>query len=876
MKRLLLIPLFLLLSKLSIAEHITGGEMYYSFGGMIGDKYIYNVTLKLFRNCGGVGAPLDALAPIAVFDRTDNAMVWKSDIPLGRSEELQLTTPGKCITNAPSVCYQVGYYEFEVVLSSSIQGYTISYQRCCRINGINNLAGSGGMGATVVANIPGTRLLTTAPANSSAQFTARDTVIVCGGYPFTYSFGASDPDPGDILRYSFCDAYVGGGQGNQPAGGPNTPSPNPPSPPPYSTVSYSLGFSGESPLGPNVTIDPNTGLISGKSPAQGIYVVTVCVDEIRNGVVIATQRKDLQIKAGGCDIAKAQLDPEYFSCDGFTKSFINNSASPLINSYYWEFGDPASGVNNSSTEANPVHTYTQAGDFIIKLVTNRNQDCSDSTTAIVRVWPGFFPAFNSAGICLTNPVLFADATTTVYGVVDKWKWDFGDETSFEDTASTRSAQWKYSTIGPKDVRLIVGNSKGCIDTLIKTVGIIEKPPITLAFRDTLICVPDAVTMNATGTGVFSWTPLTNITNAGTGTPTVNPTTTTIYHVQLNEQGCINNDSVRIRVVNFVSLSTMNDTTICATDSVQLRIQSDGLRYQWTPAAAFIDATVQNPVAIAGTSNNYQVIARIGSCTAAADINVTAIPYPVASAGIDTLICYNTPAFLNGSHDGSSFNWSPTSNMLNAGTLTPTAYPVRTTQYILTSFDTRGCPKPGRDTVLVTVLPRIRPFAGNDTVVVVGQPLQLNAEGGVSYIWTPSTDLNNATIKNPVGIYNGTYDSIRYTVQVYNEANCYDTASVLVKIFKTNPYVFVPTAFTPNGDGLNDIIQPIAVGVKQINYFSIYNRWGQLVFTTTVNGKGWDGKIAGVLQGSNGYVWHVEAIDYTGKKIFLKGTTTLIR
>ena len=77
---------------------------------------------------------------------------------------------------------------------------------------------------------------------------------------------------------------------------------------------------------------------------------------------------------------------------------------------------------------------------------------------------------------------------------------------------------------------------------------------------------------------------------------------------------------------------------------------------------------------------------------------------------------------------------------------------------------------------------------------------------------------------------------------FNDAGCVDSAHVSVKVFKTNPYVFVPTAFTPNGDGLNDDVKPIAVGVKQIKYFSIYNRWGQLVFKTTTNGQGWDGTI----------------------------------
>jgi gliding motility-associated-like protein len=215
-------------------------------------------------------------------------------------------------------------------------------------------------------------------------------------------------------------------------------------------------------------------------------------------------------------------------------------------------------------------------------------------------------------------------------------------------------------------------------------------------------------------------------------------------------------------------------------------------------------------------------------------------------------------------------------LTNANTLNPIAFPPRTTEYILTVFANLGCPKPDADTVLITVLPRIIPYAGNDTLVIVGQSLQLNAEGGTGYQWIPSTGLNNPLISNPIGLYGPEIDSIRYTVLVFNAAGCVDSAFVTVVVFKTNPYVFVPTAFTPNGDGLNDVIRPIAVGVKQIKFFSVYNRWGQLLFKTSVNGKGWDGTIAGVPQGSNVFVWMVSAVDYLDKPIFLKGTVTLIR
>ena len=873
MKRIIIIFLTILyLIPQAKAEHITGGEIYYTFMEESGGNYLYSVTLKLFRNCGSIGAPLDETAAIAVYELGTNRLVKRVSQPLFTARELRLSTPGPCISNAPEVCYEVGFYNFPVELPASPNGYIIVYQRCCRINGINNIVASGNIGATYTAIIPGTSQVLSGPRNNGAKFEGVDTVIVCAGYSFTYNFGAVDPDASDVLRYSFCAAYPGGGP--SPGNGPNNTSPNPPPPPPYLGASYNFPFNGTEPLGPNVTIDPNTGIISGRAPDQGIYVVTVCVEEIRDGKIIAVQRKDLQIKSSGCDIAKPQLDPEIRQCDGYSYTFTQPN-NPLINSYYWDFGDPVSGASNVSTQQSPTHVFSSAGVYTVKVVGNRGQECSDSSIAIVRVFPGFFPAFNNAGVCIQNPVHFTDATTTNFGVVDKWQWDFG-ETGNGDVSDQQSPFYLYQSPGTKNVRLIVGNSVGCIDTLIKPVDIIDKPPITLAFKDTLICVPDVLQLQASGNGRFTWTPATNINNTNIATPTVNPTSTTTYHVQLNREGCINTDSVKVRVVTFVTITPLTDTTICLKDYVQLNVISDALQYQWTPSNTLSNPSISNPIATPTSSTVYQVTGRIGSCTASTSIRINTVPYPLANAGPDTTICYNTPAQLRGFHDGSSFNWSPAASLLNATTLNPTAYPARTQAYILSSFDTRGCPKPGRDTVLVTVLPRIIPYTGNDTMVVVGQPLQLNAQGGDSYLWIPATGLSNPAIQNPIGIYGPETDSLRYTVRVYNVAGCYDSASVKVTVFKTQPTVFVPTAFTPNGDGLNDVIRPIAVGISRINYFRIYNRWGQMVFNTTVNGHGWDGRIGGTPQASNVYVWMVSAVDYLGRPVFLKGTATLIR
>jgi gliding motility-associated-like protein len=210
-------------------------------------------------------------------------------------------------------------------------------------------------------------------------------------------------------------------------------------------------------------------------------------------------------------------------------------------------------------------------------------------------------------------------------------------------------------------------------------------------------------------------------------------------------------------------------------------------------------------------------------------------------------------------------------------LSPSAYPPRTISYILTAYNlASGCPKPSNDTVLVTVLPRIIPFAGNDTAVVVNQPLQLQASGGVNYQWIPGNYLSSPAISNPVAVFNEPASQIRYKVLVYNSIGCVDSSSLSVKVYASMPTVYVPTAFTPNHDGLNDQLRPVAVGFKYIEYFQIYNRWGQRVFETRINGAGWDGTVNGQPQASNTYVWMVKAVDFTGKAYFSKGLVTLIR
>ncbi|WP_207511153.1 gliding motility-associated C-terminal domain-containing protein [Longitalea luteola] len=859
--------LLLLLIFTARGDHITGGEMSYVFTGINNGQYVYQVTAKLFMDCYS-NRRLPNPAFFGVFNRSTGKHIIDISVPMARQDELLLSNPGPCITNPPRVCYNIGIYNFTLTLPPSQEGYIIAIQVVYRVQGINNLRpGYGNIGATYTGEIPGTGAISSGAQNHSARFNSDDMVVICANNAFSYSFAAEDKD-GDQLRYSFANAFIGGSGG----GGTNFP----PTPPPYASVPYGSSYGSDAPLGSNVKINTTTGLITGIAPGDGIYVVTVQVEEIRNGIVIATQRKDLQIRITACTIASASMPPEYMLCDDSkTISLTNMSTSPLITSTTWELIDNSGTPVFSSGNAVTSFTFPDTGTYTVKLVINRNQQCSDSMVSVAYVYPGFKPDFTINGICFKKPTQFLDASVSAYGVVDSWDWQFGDGTG-NDNSQLPSPTYTYQSMGSKSVRLIATNTKGCRDTTFKNINILDKPPLSLAFRDTLICTPDAVQLQANGNGHFSWKPGNAMVNGNTATPTVAPGTTTTYTVQLDDNGCLNHDSVKVRVVDHVTLQVMDDTTICQNDTIRLHVQSDGLKYNWTPVNQAMNATMQNPDVVTSFTTNYLVTASIGSCTSRGQVLVTTVPYPQADAGADTTICFATPARLKASTEANSFAWLPASTLSNLNILDPVARPDSSTAYILSAYDNKGCPKPGYDTVMVNVLPDINAFAGKDTAVVVGQLLQLQATGGTRYQWMPATNLSSPQIAGPSATYNTPSTGIQYKVLVYNEAGCVDSAFVKVKVFQTMPTVFVPNAFTPNRDGKNDLLRPIAVGMARIDFFQIFNRWGQLVFRTTTNEHGWDGTIAGKLQPSGAYVWMVKAVDYTGAPYVQRGTLVLIR
>ncbi len=1105
-KYLLLITLSIFCLQDICATHTKGGWMYYEYlGPGINDpnKLRYKVGLNFYVECN---TPVTELGWNFSFFSGRFPFPFLQDVPVTPALSSQILgcvsmSCYPCISNVPERCYEIRNYETIVELDPSPNGYIISKQRCCRVNGITNiLPPSSNYGATYTIKIPGTNDGPTAPFNASPQFIFNDTAVVCGDNEFSINFTASDAD-GDSLSYSFVDAYNGGSSA--------APNPGTASPPPYGIIAYQAPYSGLQPLGALASINPITGVISGIAPPQGEYVVCVLVKEYRNGINIGESRKELHLKTAPCTPLTANPNPNFTTCNGFTVNFFHNSSG--ANSVFWDFGDGTT-LADTSLMDNPVYTYTDTGTYVVTFIINPGEPCTDTARRIVKVYPGFFPGFTiSPTLCVGVPVQFTDTSRTVYGVVDSWRWDFGEIPILSDTSRLKNPVYTYPSPGATyNVKLVVTNSKGCIDSMTVPLTISDPSAVDVFPADTIYCGLDSLQLTATGTGSFNWTPNTNIIGANTATPLVFPTVLTKYYATLtNAAGCSSKDSITVTpkmdlsntiagptpiceedtitlngssnyatniswqwspaatvetptnsttrvfplittnyilttrwgnhcvatanklitvnplaipnaglspticggqqsaqlnasggntytwspptglsnpnianpvaspavttiytvsvgvtgcsktrddslIVNVIALPALtllndtlicnidtlqltttgtgnynwapnymisntaissplvspdvptkyfvtltdgygchsydsvfvdvkdrvtifagNDTTICQTDGFLINTFGDALHYKWTPATYLDYDTLKRPFARPLSTTTYNVVGNIGKCQSSDDIEIKVAPYPAANGGLDIALCPGFSVQLNAT-GGSSYLWTPVTflnnrNIPNPFSTTPTA----SVRYIVTVTDTLGCPKPVKDTVWVYVYPKVIANAGpRDTSVVIGEPLQLNAGGGFSYLWNPSTWLNNPTIKSPVSL---PQDNIKYVVTVIsNPGNCIGTDTIDVKVFKIDPDMYVPTAFTPNGDGNNDIFRPILLGMKELKYFRVYNRFGTLLYSTADIGKGWDGTYAGKGQDPATYVWMAEGVTYKGDTKFKKGYVVLIR
>ena len=782
MKKFLLISLMLCSSLASVATHTKGGWMYYEYlgrGTVNPTNYRYKIVLKVYMICDASSGQLDESVNFSFFDGQNDS--WIRDVTVRLSENPRisnctLSSCNPCISNIPSICYMIATYETEVELEARPAGYTVAYQRCCRISGILNVNNSNSVGDTWFTKIPGTTALASGPQNSSPQFVANDTAIVCAENFFTFNFTATDKE-GDSLTYEFAPAFSGGSSGN--------PAPITSAPPPFSSVPYKYPFTSTQPLGTGVSINKSTGVVSGMAPSSGVYVLTVKANEFRDGILIGSSQKSLHLQVADCFPIQATLNPTYITCDGFSLTFRNETPNSNIKAYRWEFDDPASGALNVSESANPTHVFTDTGVYRIKLFVNRGLTCSDSTISEVKVYPGFFPGFTRTGQCVNSPVSFRDTSKTKYGTVNSWRWDFGDPAETGDTSLAQHPSYVYKKAGTYTVQLTVTNELGCFKVATEKITIIDNPVVKVAFRDTAYCGNDTLQLAATAnvTGTYNWQPGPHILRSNTANPLVFPKSNTTYIVTFDAGGCRDTDTVFVQPkFDFAVTTSAVPTSICEGDTTVLSAVANYpvTDFTWSPASSVADLSNGTTQAFPKTNTTYTVSARWGNnCIATHQTAIAVKTLIKTNAGADAYVCENGTGVGLQATGGQNFSWSPATGLSNAQIANPVANPASTTTYTVTSF-TPGCQTPTTDTITITFRETPEIFMPRDTLICSIDTLLLPVSAPLAnrYTWSPAYNISNTAVASPsVSPDRPT----TYVLRIADAFNCTNTDSVFVDV-----------------------------------------------------------------------------------------------
>jgi gliding motility-associated-like protein len=311
-----------------------------------------------------------------------------------------------------------------------------------------------------------------------------------------------------------------------------------------------------------------------------------------------------------------------------------------------------------------------------------------------------------------------------------------------------------------------------------------------------------------------------------------------------------------------------DITTCADTGFTLNAGAGFASYSWSTGSA--DSAI-----FINTSGQYSILAQTLCGVQFRDtvVFVKNQVAPFAVSPFSPTVCAPDSVQFSAS-GGTSYQWQPATNFSNAGISSPRAIVSSSQDYSVHIIDAL-C---SRDTIIVIpVVARaaavIDVVKSND-VTCANDSAVLIASGGVSYSWTPNSFItrgNNGqiTVKPP--------QTITYYVQGTDAAGCKGIDSVTVTFTKTgDQQLFMPNAFTPNGDGRNDLFRPTFIGPAAKFDFRIYNRWGQLVFRTSTPGAGWNGVFNGKPQPGDAFVYYITAEGGCNGKFEQKGTFALIR
>jgi gliding motility-associated-like protein len=466
-------------------------------------------------------------------------------------------------------------------------------------------------------------------------------------------------------------------------------------------------------------------------------------------------------------------------------------------------------------------------------------ELKDSVLLTISVSPGPVNVGPDTTICTSNIIV-----VNAHKGYATYQWNNGST----DSLISITAPGIYYV----DVTDVCGNS------FSDTVVVLAAPPIPLSIGpDRIKCNSDTLHLQAPpGFMNYAWGPNYNISATNTQQVIINPAVDTVYTLMAEKtRGCFGYDTIRITVNNSPAIYLGPDKSFCAGDSLVLNAGPGFAQYQWSNGNS-----VQQITTFA--TGSYSVIGMTAEGCKSFDtltvLNVYQLPIVVLNQ--DSTLCTGDQRTLDAGSGFANYIW-------NTGSSSRSIIVNNIGVYSVIVTDNNGCK--GTDSTKITfMLPKPAAFLGQDTSICPHYDrLELKPMINFDqYKWSTGSSASAIMIKQP-GIY---------WLQVKDDNGCVGKDSIIVNPKDCGKGFFVPTGFTPNNDGLNDLLKPILIGDVIQYRFWVYNRWGELIFETTDLTKGWNGTYKGADQSSGVFVWMCtyQFKDEQVKKE--KGTFVLIR
>jgi len=728
----------------------------------------------------------------------------------------------ECVRPPTDVCVDGYTYTQVVKIDPGQNGKILSFQRCCRNNSITNIFNPESTGSTYWIKIPPH----SKALNSAARFNELPPNYLCTDAPLIFDHSATDPD-GDSLVYELYQPYLGATRDdprpdNSAANGYLRK-------PPFLQVRWKTPYYTFNQMGgsPRLRIDRKSGELTVTPSTVGQFVIGIKVKEYRNNILIGETYRDYQFNVKNCtfDIVSAFASP-VFSCSD-TVDFRNKSRKAV--NYKWDFGDLNS-TADTSRKVNPTYVYPGNGDYRVKLRA-WNDVCEDEFYTTVKIR-------SEIDVDLGPDLTFCDEVDRIL-----------DTRAYDATRVDWSSGENGRAIRVKDTGVYVATVYygECVDSGSVHIGV---DPIKFSIpEDSIFCEEVECLLDVGLEDVsyrWSTSPLDTF-------RTLLVRDTGLVWVKVFNDNCVKFDSIYLYQAKKPDIGPY----FFACNEFIKTLDAggrEGSTYLWDNGNTNRFRTIYG-------NGKYFVQVTEEYCLTS-DTLIVENPIIDLELGPNLHFCDEVYKLLEGPPGMIRYTWSFESNSQNIEVR-------KAGKYYVEVEDTNGCTK--SDTIVLSVSNSPEITLGPDTSICARTDITISpGDGFVRYTWSTGVDDNsNERTLDRAGTF---------TVEVEDSLGCTGEATVTVSV-DPNALpndLFVPNAFTPNGDQLNDVF-PFSFLIEQPEYrVRVFNRWGEKVHDSETNGPTWDAAYQANQVHPEAFVYMVEYRGCDGDFRRLSGTVTVLR